>query len=114
MLVRIDPEAADPLFAQIADSIRTQIAQGTLGAGTRLPPARDLAVQLDVNVHTVLKAYQELRDEGLVQVRRGRGTQITDKAGALQDLAQDAESLRRRAEGLGVSTHSLVAILRGG
>ena len=72
MLIKVDPGSEEPLFAQIAHSIREQAASGDLSEKTRLPSARDLAEQLDVNLHTVLKAYQLLRDEGLVELRRGR------------------------------------------
>ncbi|NLF05695.1 MAG: GntR family transcriptional regulator [Actinomycetales bacterium] len=81
MLFRIDPHAARPLFEQLADQVRAAASRGELAPGERLPAARDLAASLDVNVHTVLRAYQELRDEGLVELRRGRGAVITSRAG---------------------------------
>lgn len=76
MLVIIDPSAATPVFAQIARSIATQIATGAITTGTRLPAAKHLADTIGVNVHTVLRAYQELRDEGQVELRRGRGAVV--------------------------------------
>lgn len=85
MLFRIDPAAAEPLFEQLAAQVRTAAIRGELSAGQRLPAARDLAESLEVNLHTVLRAYQELRDEGLIELRRGRGAVVT--ARAAQDLA---------------------------
>ena len=73
MLFRIDPTSAEPLFAQLAGQVRGAVLRGELTPGTRLPAARDLARSLEVNLHTVLHAYQDLRDEGLIELRRGRG-----------------------------------------
>ena len=81
MLFRIDPALDEPLFAQLAAQIRSAVAGGDLHAGDRLPAARDLAATLDVNLHTVLRAYQDLRDEGMIELRRGRGATITAPSG---------------------------------
>lgn len=111
MLVVIDPAAAQPVFDQIAGSIATQIATGVLATGTRLPAARDLADTLGVNVHTVLRAYQQLRDEGLVELRRGRGAVVTGErtADSMRD-AVSAAAAEARAAGIPLST--LIALIR--
>lgn len=84
MLVTIDPAAPDPLHAQIAKSIRSEIARGAVKPGMRLPAARDLASSLGVNMHTVLRAYATLRDDGVVDMRRGRGAVVTKNAPAAE------------------------------
>ena len=112
MLIRIDPSAEEPLFSQIAGAIRQQVAGGTLGVGNKLPPAKSLAEQLDVNLHTVLRAYQELRDEGLVELRRGRGATITAQASGVEALVDDVDALLAKGEQLGVPAEALVALLR--
>ncbi|WP_029144590.1 GntR family transcriptional regulator [Microbacterium luticocti] len=112
MLIRIDPASGAPLFAQVAASVRAEIASGRARPGDRLPAAREVAASLGVNVHTVLRAYQQLRDEGLVDMRRGRGVVVTDAAGPLTDLAQDVRALVARAATLGFSPATLAALVQ--
>ena len=112
MLLRIDPESETPLFAQIADSVRADAAAGRVRPGERLPAAREIAIALGVNVHTVLHAYQDLRDEGLVELRRGRGAVVTAQAGALEALHHDIESLVARARAAGLSPETLAALVK--
>lgn len=101
MLFRIDPAATEPLFAQLASQVRLAAARGDLTAGERLPAARDLAESLDLNVHTVLRAYQDLRDEGLIDLRRGRGAVVTERANA------DYAALRAALAVVAVESHAL-------
>lgn len=77
MLFRVDTLTGEPIFEQLAHQIRVAILQGELAQGEKLPPARQVAEALEVNLHTVLHAYQLLRDEGLIELRRGRGAIVT-------------------------------------
>ena len=77
----------------------------------KLPPASEVAAGLAVNKHTVLRAYQDLRDEGLVELRRGRGAVVTSAANTLVALLRDAEKLAIKAAGLGVSAETLTAMV---
>ena len=87
MLTDVKVNRADPtdLYEQVAGEIRRAIADGEAKPGERLPPAKDLAAILDVNTNTVLRALRLLRDEGLLEFRRGRGITVagTPERGAV-------------------------------
>jgi DNA-binding transcriptional regulator YhcF (GntR family) len=78
--LEIDPSSPIPLHEQAAAAIRRAIADGEAAPGERLPPARDLAAVLGINANTVLRALRTLRDEGLLEFRRGRGVTVTGAA----------------------------------
>ena len=75
--VKVDREQPLELHRQVAAEIRRAIAEGEAKPGERLPPAKDLAAVLGVNTNTVLRALRELRDEGLLEFRRGRGITVS-------------------------------------
>lgn len=75
--VKVDPNDPLELNQQVAAEIRRAIADGEAKPGERLPPAKDLAAELGVNTNTVLRALRQLRDEGLLEFRRGRGITVT-------------------------------------
>jgi GntR family transcriptional regulator len=88
-----------PLYEQVATEIRRAIADGEAKAGERLPAARDLAAVLGVNANTVFRALRLLRDEGLLEFRRGRGVTVTGAAterGAVLSRARDLLQFARR------------------
>jgi GntR family transcriptional regulator len=108
MLFRLDPASTVGLAEQIAGQVRGALGSGELAPGERLPAARDLAAGLDVNMHTVLRAYSALRDEGLVELRRGRGAQIrTDLDPVELQLADQIRLLVRAADRLGITREQL-------
>jgi GntR family transcriptional regulator len=112
MLLRVDPASAVPLFEQLAASVRFDASRGGLRSGDRLPPAREVAASLDINVHTVLRAYQVLRDEGLVDLRRGRGAVVTDRVTRYSELGDAIPRLVASARELGLGSHALTAMIR--
>lgn len=75
--LRQEPDHRLGLHDQVAGELRRAIADGEAKPGERLPPAKDLAAVLGVNTNTVLRALRELRDEGLLEFRRGRGITVT-------------------------------------
>ncbi len=89
--VKVDRHDPTQLHHQVAAEIRRAIADGEAKPGERLPPAKDLAAILEVNTNTVLRALRELRDEGLLEFRRGRGITVsgTPQRGAVVERAKD-------------------------
>src|SRR6266496_3232153 len=86
------------LHEQVAGEIRRAIADGEAKSGERLPPAKDLAAVLGVNTNTVLRALRQLRDEGLLEFRRGRGITVagTPEKGAVVTRAKELVLFARR------------------
>jgi GntR family transcriptional regulator len=108
--VKVDRGDPTDLYEQVAGEIRRAIAEGEAKPGERLPPAKDLAAILDVNTNTVLRALRLLRDEGLLEFRRGRGISVagTPERGA---VVQRAKELVHFARGQGYRLDELVKII---
>lgn len=89
--VNIARDGRATLHDQVAAEIRRAIADGEAKPGERLPPAGDIAAVLHVNRNTVLRALRILRDEGLLEFRRGRGVTVagTPEAGAVLAKARE-------------------------
>jgi GntR family transcriptional regulator len=76
MLIRVEKGSAVPISRQIADQLRAQCLSGRLTAGTQIPSVRQLARELTVNQNTVLRVYERLTAEGLLEMRHGEGTYV--------------------------------------
>jgi GntR family transcriptional regulator len=111
MLVRIDPNDATPLYTQIASQLRRSIAEGRLQVGERLPAARELAEALEVNMHTVLRAYDELRKDGVLEVRRGRGVVVLGSARGRAKLTELARRFLAEGTRQGLNLRELKRML---
>jgi GntR family transcriptional regulator len=96
--VKIDRQEPTELFEQVAAEIRRAIADGEAKPGERLPPARDLAAVLGVNTNTVLRSLRLLRDEGMLEFRRGRGVTVagTPEKGAVIARARELVHFARQ------------------
>jgi GntR family transcriptional regulator len=109
--VKVDRDDPLELHEQVAGELRRAIADGEAKPGERLPPAKDLAAVLGVNTNTVLRALRQLRDEGMLEFRRGRGITVTGTPQHGAVLAQ-ARELIRFARSQGYRPDELAHLIR--
>jgi GntR family transcriptional regulator len=109
--VKIDSGDATPLYQQVAADIRRAIAEGEAKPGERMPLAKDLATVLGVNTNTVLRALRVLRDEGLLEFRRGRGITVAGvpELGAVMGKVHELVAFAR---GQGYRPEELIAMIK--
>jgi GntR family transcriptional regulator len=117
MFLRIEKGSAVPISRQIAEQIATLCASGMLQAGERLPSVRELARELAVNQNTVLRVYERLCGEGLLEMRHGQGTFVGARASKRQlavhreRLVDELRQIGRQALGLGLTMDELHELL---
>ena len=111
MLLQLDPTDGRPLYLQIAAAVRRAIREEEIGPGDRLPAARDLAASLGVNMHTVVKAFGLLREEGLLEVRRGGGATVAAGSSEAAGITHLAQELARVARSQGFTLDEVVEIV---
>lgn len=113
MQFRIESSSGIPINRQIADQIRAQCASGALRPGEKLPSVRELARQLAINQNTVLRVYEKLTAEGILERRHGDGTYVADRLPANQMrsqrniLREEFNRLLQRAELLGIDPEEI-------
>jgi DNA-binding transcriptional regulator YhcF (GntR family) len=108
----IDHASPIPLHEQVAGAIRRAVAEGEAEPRERLPPARDLAAVLGVNANTVLRALRTLRDEGLLEFRRGRGVTVSGAGAARGAVVGKARELIVLGRQHGYGCEELTRIIR--
>lgn len=114
MLIRLSQGSPATFAEQIAAQVRLGIAQGEIGRGERLPAARELAASLGINMHTVLRAYDALREAGVIDLRRGRGAVVVGgDLPAIRTLLQTASTLVTDAGKLGITPGELSTLITG-
>ncbi len=107
-----------PIYKQIREQVRTAILKGQLQTGEQLPSARQLATNLGINMLTVHKAWNELRQEGLIESRRGEGmfvlpqTREFSEEQKLQSLKTKGQEFLVLANSYGLSSSEALDILR--
>lgn len=117
MFLRIEKGSAVPISRQIADQVASLCASGKLQPGDQLPSVRELARELAVNQNTILRVYERLTGEGLLEMRHGQGTFVAEGAreGRLalhrQRLVDELRQIGRQATGLGLTRDQLHELL---
>ncbi|HEX5470378.1 MAG TPA: GntR family transcriptional regulator [Lacipirellulaceae bacterium] len=117
MFLRVEKGSAVPISRQIAEQIATLCASGGLRPGERLASVRELARELAVNQNTVLRVYERLCGEGLLEMRHGQGTFVTGRRskGSMAvhraRLVDELRQIARQAAGLGLSRDELHDLL---
>jgi GntR family transcriptional regulator len=110
----LDLHTGVPVYRQLIDQVRAGIASGTLAAGDQLPTVRQLAVDLEINPNTVMRAYRELELGGLLETHQGTGTFISDKKPAERErqLGQMAGEFAARAGAAGFTLEEVIERLQ--
>lgn len=118
MLLKIRQDDNSPIYQQIIDQVKAQVADGTLRKGERLPSVRELARDININVNTIYKAYRELEVQGVLRMRIGSGATITAerqdrvKKSERERIIRDmVEHLRVEAYHLGFDDAYLISLL---
>ena len=121
MYIRIERGSSTPVSRQIAEQIRSQCLAGVLKSGQCLPSVRQLARELAVNVNTIVRVYERLASEGLLEMRHGEGTFVLPSSTASSgsdELDQQREQFTREFEAiilrgilLGLTTTQLRSML---
>lgn len=117
MFFNVEPSRSEPIYKQLVEQIRRAVASGRLDHGEQLPGSRTLAEDLQINLHTVNKAYQELVREGVLEQKRGVGTfvaedpSIESKEHILDELRSELEEICREADAYDVKKDELQQLL---
>ncbi len=118
MQIHLDHHSGEPIYRQIVEAIKFDVARGRLNEGDRLPSIRELANTLSINMRTVVKAYEELVREGLAVMQQGRGVFITAPQSTLpagrrkQVLTDMVRRLLSEARRLGADSDEVQTVLK--
>jgi DNA-binding transcriptional regulator YhcF (GntR family) len=111
MLWHIDHASPTSLREQLVAAVRGAIARGEVNVGDPLPPAAELAEVVDVDRNTVLAAYRQLRDAGVLEFRRGRGVRVARASRPAPAVVQAATALVDAARAHGVGRGDLIRLI---
>jgi GntR family transcriptional regulator len=118
MQIHISTGDGVPIYLQIVNQVRYQVAAGRLAPGEELPPIRVLAERLGINPNTVARAYRELEHAGIVEKRRTAGTYVSAAGSPLarservKILTERIDALLAEARQMNIDTDTVVGLLR--
>lgn len=115
--MNIDFNPSQPIYLQIMDEFRRQIATGLLKPGDKVPSQRDLAATIKVNANTVQRAYREMETLGLVETLRGQGTFICQGQGIVEETRNDmltnlVDDFVRAMQALGLNEETTLDVVK--
>jgi DNA-binding transcriptional regulator YhcF (GntR family) len=111
MDINVDLTSRQPPYEQVRDQIRTQVDQGSVTAGSRLPTVRVLADNLGLATNTVARAYRELEQLGVIETR-GRAGSFVRSADSRRMAGEAAHEYAQRVRALGVGRDEALALVR--
>ena len=107
MRIEVELRSHVPIYVQIIDQVKQQIASGELLPGDQLPTVRQLAADLRVNFNTIARAYRVLDEEGVISTQQGRGTYILEPPSAENGERRRQEALERLTNQYLIDAHQL-------
>lgn len=116
--LQLDPHSGEPIYGQIVEAIKIQIASGRLADGEQLPSVRGLANDLKINMRTVVKAYEELSRAGFLELQQGRGAFVTRPRNSRptgvrrKEITELARWLFAEAAGMGAAPAEVVEVVK--
>ena len=115
-MIHLDYRDARPIYTQIIDGFREQIAAGVLRQGDKLPSVRELAATLTINPNTIQRAYRELEVQGWVESEAGRGSFVcgVPQTGEQEALLKEFDKLAAKLMAAGVERDALIQRLQKG
>ena len=112
MIWTIDHGSATSLREQIVTCTRRAVSNGELQVGVQLPPAAELADAIDVDRNTVLAAYRDLRDDGVLEFRRGRGARVAKSIRPEPAVLKAARNYLDVGASNGLATDDLIRLIK--
>lgn len=114
MFLTIDTTDPRPIYQQVADGIKELIARGKLPEGAALPPVRQLAADLGVNLNTIATAYRELQKDGLIAIKHGSGSVVASRTSTERSQDELVRPLRTALTELvlaGLSSNKILSMV---
>jgi GntR family transcriptional regulator len=97
MIFRVNPASGAPIYIQLMEQFKHAVETGALRPGEQLPTLRKLAVELVVNPNTIVRAWRELANEGIVEIRHGSGAFVSQDAARLTRIPRKAQAVMQSA-----------------